>query len=117
MKRNVTSNLRPLSRAFYAFLIVIAALSAMPRNAHAQLYVTQGSTGGIVSKYNATTGALIKTHFITSLNGPSALAVSGTELFVATVEGNKVGEYNATTGAAINAHLITGLHGPFLGSC
>jgi hypothetical protein len=102
-------------RAFYAFLIVIAVLSAMPRNARAQLYVTQGSTGGIVSKYNATTGARVKVRFITRLDGPSALAVLGTDLFVATVEGNKVGKYNATSGATINAKFITGLHGPFLG--
>src|SRR5260370_39670180 len=85
----------------------------MPRPARAQLYVTQGGTGGFVSKYNATTGALIKAHFITRLNGPTGLAVSGTDLFVAIETANKVGKYNATTGAAINANFITGLHTPF----
>jgi DNA-binding beta-propeller fold protein YncE len=115
MKTTLTSNWRPLLRAFYPFLIAIAALWAMPRTARAQLYVTQGSTGGIVSKYNATTGALIKAHFITRLNGPTGLAVSGTDLFVAIETGNKVGKYNATTGAAINANFITGLHAPFFG--
>src|SRR4029077_4400232 len=120
MKTTLTSNRRPLLRAFYAFLIVIVAVSAMPRNARAQLYVTQGNVDGRVSKYNATTGALINAHFITMLNKPSALAVSdtdlsNTDLFVATEGGNTVGIYDATTGAAINASFITGLHGPFLG--
>jgi hypothetical protein len=37
MKTSITSNLRPLLRNFYPFLIAIAALWAIPRNAHAQL--------------------------------------------------------------------------------
>jgi hypothetical protein len=115
MKTTLTSNWRPLLRAFYPFLIAIAALWAMPRTAGAQLYVTQGGTGGFVSKYNTTTGALIKAHFITQLNGPTGLAVSGTDLFVAIETANKVGKYNATTGAVINANFITGLHAPFFG--
>jgi DNA-binding beta-propeller fold protein YncE len=111
-----TSNWRPLLRAFFPFLIAIAALLAMPRDARAQLYVTQASASiGIVSEYDATTGKAINTNLITGLNSPSALAVSDTELFVATFEDNQVGKYNATTGTAINAHLITGLQGPFVG--
>jgi hypothetical protein len=75
MKTTLTSNWRPLLRAFYPFLIAIAALWAMPRTARAQLYVTQGGTGGIVSKYNATTGAAINANFITGLITPVGLAV------------------------------------------
>src|SRR5258708_18933948 len=115
MKTTTTSNWRPLLRAFYPFLIAAAALSAMPRNARAQLYVTQRSPDGIVSKYNATTGTLIKAHFITGVNDPSALALLDNELFVANKGSGSVGEYDATTGAAINASFITGLHGTFLG--
>jgi hypothetical protein len=46
----LTSNWRPLLRAFYPFLIAIAALWAMPKNARAQLYVTEvpGDNGGVV---------------------------------------------------------------------
>ncbi len=112
MKTTTTSNWRPLLRAFYPFLIAAAALSAMPRNARAQLYVTQRSPDGIVSKYNATTGTLIKAHFITGVNDPSALALLDNELFVANKGSGSVGEYDATTGAAINASFITGLNTP-----
>jgi DNA-binding beta-propeller fold protein YncE len=118
MKKSITSNWRPLLRACYAFLIAIAALWAMPRTAHAQLYVINKPGGGaqVVSKYNATTGALINASFITGLSNlvgvpDLGLAVSGNTLFVADAIGF-VGKYNATTGAPINASFITGLHDP-----
>jgi hypothetical protein len=75
MKTRSTSNLRPLLRAFQAFLIAIAGLWLMPRNAHAQLYVIRGSKYGIVSEYDAKTGAAINASFITGLNNPVGLAV------------------------------------------
>jgi DNA-binding beta-propeller fold protein YncE len=105
-----TSNWRPLSRAFYAFLVAIAALWAMPRNAGAQLYITQA--GGLVSEYNANTGNLIKAKFIKGLYVPVGLAVSDKDnvLFVTSVD--TVGKYDATTGAAINTNFITGLTQP-----
>ena len=113
MKTTATSNWRPLSRALYAFLIVIAALSAMPRNAQAQLYVTQlpsfPSFVGIVSEYNATTGEVIKRDFIRGPDGPYGLAVSDDTLFVLNQGSGTVGTYDATTGAAINTSFITGL--------
>jgi hypothetical protein len=43
MKTSITSNLRPLLRDFYPFLIAIAVLWAVPRNAHAQLLGTPPS--------------------------------------------------------------------------
>lgn len=57
-------NTPSLLRAFYASLIAIAALSAMPRTARAQLYVCQL---GILtaSEYNAATGAAINANLIT----------------------------------------------------
>jgi hypothetical protein len=70
-----TSKWRSLLRAFYAFLIAFATLWAMPRNAHAQLYVTQAVSPGIVSEYNASTGKVIKSNFITALNGDSKTAI------------------------------------------
>jgi hypothetical protein len=107
MKTSITSNFRPLLRAFYPFVIAIAVLWAMPRNAHAQLYITQDN--GTVSEYDATTGAAINANFITGLDVPSGLAVKGNTLFVANQGNGTVGVYNATTGAAINANFITGL--------
>ena len=59
LKRSITSNWSPLLRAFCPFLIAIAVLLAMPRNARAQLYVTNDSVNspGFVSEYDANTGA------------------------------------------------------------
>ena len=62
-------------RAFQAFLIAIAGLWRMPRNAHAQLYVIRGSKTGIVSEYDAKTGVAINASFITGLTDPFGLAV------------------------------------------
>jgi hypothetical protein len=73
MKSSITANLRPLLRAFYPFLIAVVALWAMPRNARAQLYITQNTT---VSEYDATTGAAINANFITGLpQFPTGIAV------------------------------------------
>jgi hypothetical protein len=77
-----TLNWRPLLRAFYPFVIAIAVLWAMPRNAHAQLYLTEfpgGAEIGVVGKYNAKTGAAISASFITGLIFPDGLAVKGGE--------------------------------------
>src|SRR5208282_2158841 len=85
MKTIITSNSRPLRRALSTLLLGIAALSAMPKSARAQLYVAFGNT---VGEYDATTGAVINANFITGLNvngyGSGALAVSGNNLFVST---------------------------------
>ena len=64
-------------RAFYPFLIAIAALWAMPRTAHAQLYVAQLTSFpiGVVDKYDAKTGAAINASFITGLTDPFGVAV------------------------------------------
>ena len=64
-------------RAFYAFLIAIAVLWAVLRNARAQLYVSsrpEGGLFGVVSEYNATTGEVIKVNFITGLGNPEGIA-------------------------------------------
>ena len=55
--------------------------------------------------------------FITGLNGPINIVLSGNNLFVSNWSGGTagagtVGEYNATTGAPINLNFITGLSGP-----
>ena len=115
MKTHITSNLRPLLRPLYPFIIAIAGLCAVPRNARAQLYVTSrpvGSAIGLVSEYSATTGAAINTSFITGLNFPAALALLGNTLFVANFGNGTLGKYDANTGKAINASFITGLNEP-----
>src|SRR5271166_4018835 len=113
MKTIITSNWRPMRRALCTLLIGIAAFWAAPRSARAQLYVVQFGNGaansGRVGEYDAATGATINANFITGLDSPTALLLSGNTLFVANYDSGTVGEYNATTGAAINANFITGL--------
>jgi hypothetical protein len=120
MKTRVTSTYRRLLRAVYAFLIAITALSAMPRNAHAQatapaVYVTQLvllGPAGVVSKYDAS-GAVIKEfNVVTGLRSPMGLAVAANNLFVANNKTGTVGKYDASSGAPINPNFITGLKGP-----
>jgi hypothetical protein len=107
MKSSIPSNFRPPLRACYVFLIAIAVLSAMPKNANAQVYVLQiNPASGTVSKYS-TEGDLINANFITGLNGPIGLVLSGDVLFVGNA--GSVGKYDATTGGAINASFIPGL--------
>jgi hypothetical protein len=82
MHTSTISNWRPLSRALYALLIAIAAVWEMPRNARAQLYVSQ-LVPGTVGTYNAKTGVAINASFITGLSWPVCLALRGNQLFVA----------------------------------
>jgi DNA-binding beta-propeller fold protein YncE len=117
MKSSITSNLRPLLRAVYAFIFAIAALWVVPRNAQAQLLVTQmplypDSTAGIVNIFSPDTG-VESFDFISGLSQPVALALSGDghTLFVSNADGGFVGKYDLTTGQAINRTLITGVDG------
>jgi DNA-binding beta-propeller fold protein YncE len=114
MQTSVRSIREPLLGALCTVVIGIASLWAMPRSAHAQIYVSQGDTAGI-GEYDATTGAAINANFITGEGGlGGSLLLSGNDLFAST--GNPsfiltIAEFNATTGAAINASFITGVHG------
>jgi len=81
----------PLSRALCTLLVGIAVLWLMTGSARAQLYVSQVDNN-TVSEYNATTGASINASFITGLNGPTGLALSGNTLFVSNFYSGTVGE-------------------------
>jgi hypothetical protein len=118
MKTSITSTYRPLLRAVSAFLIALAALSAIPSNALAQIYVTQvgfGLTGG-VNAFNLNSGPpLNPTNGFTSITGlktPVGLTVANNNLFVANRGDGTVGVYDANNGAALNPQLITGLKKP-----
>jgi hypothetical protein len=73
---------------------------------------------GIIGEYN-TSGSVVNASLITGLYGPSAIAISGNNLFVANwnTDGSNpnavgtVGEYT-TSGASVNPSLITGLRTP-----
>lgn len=60
------------------------------------------------------TDTLLKQNFITDLNNPQGLALSGTNLLVANEGSNTIGEYDAATGTTINDSFISsGLDQPF----
>jgi hypothetical protein len=90
MKTIITSMGRPLRRALCTVLIGTAALWAPPRNACAQLYVSDQNTG-TVGEYDAATGAAINPNLVTGLSQPVGLAVSGNTLFVANTHYGTVG--------------------------
>jgi hypothetical protein len=69
------------------------------------LYLTNGS-GGTVAQY-ATSGAVINQNFITGLDQPIAITISGNTLFIPNFDRHTIGTYDATTGATINANFIT----------
>jgi WD40 repeat protein len=115
MKANTTLKGRHVRRALYAALILGTTFLAMARSASAQLYVTQKVVQGdywvgFVSEYDAKTGKVIAANFITGLELPANLLVSGDNLFVTSWGGatGSVGKYDAETGAAINQNLISG---------
>jgi len=80
--------------------------------AKAQVIYVSNDYNGTVGKYNATTGAAINAAFVTGLDYPVGIAVSGNDLFVVNRRANTIGKYNATTGATINASLVSGLSTP-----
>lgn len=67
---------------------------------------------GGVGKYDATTGSTINASFIGGLTSPSALAISGSDLYIADLQDGSVAEFNAFTGIATNSSFISGLHDP-----
>ena len=71
-----------------------------------------GNSSNQISEYNASTGALINASFISGLNFPLGMAVSGNNFYVANYEGDSIGLYDATTGLPINSSFITGLGYP-----
>jgi DNA-binding beta-propeller fold protein YncE len=111
MLPRITSNYKPLLRALY--LVLIAALWAMSRNACAQIYVANHpkDSTGVVSEYDQR-GGLINANLITGLSSPDALAVEGDMLFVLDGALGTVGKYDANTGGVINAGFITMLLSP-----
>jgi WD40 repeat protein len=106
MKINIKLDVRPLLRAVYVVSTMCLVLLAMPRRAEAQVYVSQPESG-VVSEYDLATGKLINANFITGLNTPNAMVISGNDLLIAN-GGGSVGKYNAKTGAAISQSFITG---------
>jgi outer membrane protein assembly factor BamB len=73
--------------------------------ADGKAYVVQGIPG-VISVYNANTGALIKAYLVKDLPAPGAIVVQDGKLYVSSFSDNKISVYNATTGGEVNAALI-----------
>ncbi len=108
MKFRLILSLRPFALAGAALLL----LAAGPCRATAQnLYVSEDDAD-TVSKYNASTGAVISSSFTYPGLTPEGLALSGNTLYVAGLQQYEVGAFNATTGAAAAGftEISTGLN-------
>jgi hypothetical protein len=117
MKKIITSNSRALRSALCTLVLGITALWAVPRNADAEPILYAVFSGYSIGQYNATTGAVIHSDFITA-SSPMAMAFSGkiknlgNTIFVlqnGTSSNPTVSQYS-TTGAVINTNFISGLY-------
>ena len=88
----------------------------MPRNAlpdppdYTPVLAFAQAAIGTIGEYT-TSGIPVNSALIAGLNAPVAIAISGSNLFVANLRGGTIGEYT-TSGATVNASLITGLINP-----
>jgi hypothetical protein len=117
MKKIIASNSRALRSALCTLLLGITALGAMPRSADANPILYAVFSSYSIGKYNATTGAVIQSGFITPTS-PKAMAFSGkiknlgNTIFVlqnGTSSTPTVSQYSMT-GAVIKLNFITGLY-------
>ena len=69
--------------------------------------LTEGS--GLIGEFT-TSGATLNASFLSGLDSPLGVAMSGGDLFVANYANGTIGEYT-TSGATVNPSLITGLSG------
>ncbi len=91
----------------FSALGISAGAAVLPGTASGQIFVASGNT---IGEYT-TSGATINASLIPGLSFPMAIAISGSDLFVARsgYEGNTttIGEYT-TSGATVNATLVPG---------
>jgi len=92
-------------------LVLSAGAALTPATARGQIFVTDFADGTI-GEYNLD-GTTVNPSLVSGLNEPAAIAVSGSDLFVANYgRGNgTIGEYT-TSGAAVNTDLVSGLSYP-----
>ena len=119
MKKIITSNSRALRSALCTLLLGITALWVMPRTIHAEPILYAVFSGYSIGQYDAKTGAVIQSGFISG--NCSAMAFSGKiknlghTIFVLTPSYQgppttpSVAQYSLT-GAVINLNFITGLY-------
>jgi hypothetical protein len=93
----------------------IAGIGSFPAASLGQLLFVTNPTAGTIGEYDATTGAAINPSLITGLDQPGAIAVSGSDIFVCSINSATttgiVGEYT-TSGQTVKASLISGFDYP-----
>jgi hypothetical protein len=76
-----------------------------------EIFVTN-TVANTVSEFSSS-GTLLTSSFITGLDAPKGIAISGSDLFIANSGNGTIGEYT-TSGTTVNAALISGLNQPDL---
>jgi hypothetical protein len=103
----------PLAPELISGLISPAGVAALGKHLFVTSFAMPDDGAGMVSKY--TTSGKVVDRGLIQLFGPSAIAVSGTDLFVVnsniSTESNKVGKYT-TSGTDVDRDLIAGLSFP-----
>jgi hypothetical protein len=100
-----------LRRRLLGLVAVVSTVLALSPGAKAQVYVAYYDAG-IINKYDADTGALIRERFIDGLNKPRGLCLANGILYVVQTGAGFVSAYHADTGAVINAQFIPSLNMP-----
>jgi len=93
-----------ITKTLWNSLLIIFLATLLAGQAHGQIYVANPNDG-TVGKYHLD-GTPVNASFISGLASPFGLALSGSNLYVATQGNGTIGVYDATSGAAINANFI-----------
>jgi hypothetical protein len=96
---------------FLKLILAVLLAGCCWGNARAQIYVGYFHAG-VVSKYDADSGALISENFILGLKEPRALCLANGVLYVLQSGDGTIGKYDPQTGATINDRFISGLNQP-----
>src|SRR5438132_1351606 len=97
-------------------LALLAGAALMPATARAQVLLETNAGGNTVGAFTTSGGEINRFFISTGLNVPTGIALSGTDLFIAsfgnTQNNGKIGWFT-TSGMTVNSSLVTGLFGPF----
>jgi hypothetical protein len=99
-------------RCRFVFAIALLVFGLLEDKSVAQIYLSNDSSQGDVSKFDQTSGAGITTPLVSGLAYPEGLAVAGNTLYISEGAGGRVRTYDATTGVVTNSNFITGLSNP-----
>jgi len=84
-------------------LILLSKATLLPTTVQGQIFETNYDAGTI-GEYT-TTGGTVNANLVSNLNGPDAIALSGSDIYVANANAGTIGEYT-TSGAAVNSSFV-----------